>query len=278
MHKILICILLCWNVHFFFSQDSLSKLKLNWKELAHGVSYDDLSAPILSDINDSKLFIVRLDPKLVEFELFSAKEMAITSMSANRWADSFALNMVFNAGMYDLTNPLISKAMFKHKSFYLNKSIHPNYNGVIALHPKDSTYATPALVDLKCESLKSVDSNFDSYIQCMRMLDCTGEVLSWGKKKQACSMLVMSMDREGKLYLIFSRSPYTHNQFISFVKQLEIPLVNTVYLEGGPETSLYIQSERATFHKFGSYISDTYENDENDHFWNLPNVIGVRFK
>jgi hypothetical protein len=261
-----------------YSQDTLTKLTLDWKEIAKGVSYDEISAPIPSLVNDSKLFIVRIDPKDVVFELYSAKELNIPSMSASQWADSFGLNLVFNAGMYDLSNPLLSKAFFKRKNFYLNKTHHPNYNGVIALHPKDSLTIQPTIKDLKCESLQSIETNFDSYFQCMRMLDCTGDALSWGKKKQACSMMVLSMDKKGNLYLVFSRSPYTHNQFISFLKSLELPLVNTVYLEGGPETSLYIHSERATFQKIGSYISDTYENDDNDHFWNLPNVIGIRFK
>jgi len=48
-----------------------------------------------------------------------------------------------------------------------------------------------------------------------------------------------------------------------------------VYLEGGPEASLYINSGDTIIPKIGSYVSKTYARDDNDHFWKVPNVIGI---
>jgi hypothetical protein len=49
-------------------------------------------------------------------------------------------------------------------------------------------------------------------------------------------------------------------------------------MEGGPETSFYINIDDTKIEKVGSYVSTTYANDDNDHFWNLPNVIGIKVK
>jgi hypothetical protein len=55
-------------------------------------------------------------------------------------------------------------------------------------------------------------------------------------------------------------------------------LRNAIYLEGGPETSLYIKVGDTVIEKIGSYVSQTYPNDDNVEFWELPNVIGLKLK
>ena len=51
-----------------------------------------------------------------------------------------------------------------------------------------------------------------------------------------------------------------------------------MYLEGGPETSLYVSVNGTVIQKFGSYETGFNENDENNRFWLLPNIIGVTKK
>jgi hypothetical protein len=55
-------------------------------------------------------------------------------------------------------------------------------------------------------------------------------------------------------------------------------LANTIYLEGGPETSLYIKVGDTVIEKVGSYVSQTYPTDDNVCFWKLPNIIGLKLK
>jgi hypothetical protein len=40
----------------------------------------------------------------------------------------------------------------------------------------------------------------------------------------------------------------------------------------------FIQVGDRKIEKIGSYVSETYPNDLNDHFWTLPNVIGFKVK
>jgi len=48
-----------------------------------------------------------------------------------------------------------------------------------------------------------------------------------------------------------------------------------MYVEGGPESSLYINAGGKEVKSMGSYETNFNLNDENDLFWQLPNVIGI---
>jgi hypothetical protein len=51
-----------------------------------------------------------------------------------------------------------------------------------------------------------------------------------------------------------------------------------MYLEGGPEASLYVKDGDFEAMHIGSYETGFNENDDNHTFWALPNIIGVRRK
>jgi hypothetical protein len=95
---------------------------------------------------------------------------------------------------------------------------------------------------------------------------------------QSCSMIIIATDVSGNLYIVFTRSPYTHRDMISFLLGMPLDIGTTVYLEGGPETSLYVNTGDTVIAKFGSYVSNTCDNDDNDHFRKIPNVISLRIR
>jgi len=251
---------------------------ISWNQLADGIDFCETNAPLKSIINDSKLTILRIDPSKVDFELFCATNMDKQARTVNEWADSFQLNIVFNAGMYDLAHKLVSRGYLKSKGHVNNGVIHPTFNSMFAFHPVDSTASNYTIIDLECESWSSVKSHYQSYAQGLRMLDCAGKPMNWTKRKQSCSMLVAAQDEAGNLFLIFTRSPYLHNEMIGFLQLFPMKLTNAIYMEGGPETSLYVRVGNTTIERIGSYVSQTYERDDNDHFWKLPNVIGIKLK
>lgn len=268
----------CSQVSQLDSVKIIEKDSSVWKKLSSGLEYQEIDAPKKSSINDSKLSILKIDPSKFDFFLLTATEHQKISRPANEWADTFKLNVVINAGMYELSNGLINRAYMKNYSHYNNSQFNPSYNSMIGLSPIDSLNPNFTILDLKCNAWENVRNDYNCYAQGMRMIDCNGLALGWNKKKQSCSMLVAAMDPDGNIYYIFSRSPYTHNEMISFILSLPYNLRNAIYLEGGPETSLYIRVGDTVIEKIGSYVSETYPNDKNDHFWKLPNVIGMRLK
>lgn len=255
----------------------LPKPDYTWKKLAKDIDLIETDAPKRSIVGNSKLTILRIDPRGFDFNLITATEYK-TKKTVCEWADTFAFNIVMNAGMYELSNGLLHRGYMKTHRHYNNRNFNPSYKAMIAMHPVDSLKQQFDILDLNCESWENVNNRYHTYAQGMRMIDCNGNPLSWNKQNQSCSMLVAARDKENKIYFIFTRSPYTHNEMIRFMMDFPFKLTNAIYLEGGPETSLYVCIGETVIEKFGSYVSNTYPTNNNDQFWKLPNVIGLKAK
>lgn len=260
--------------------DSLPKLtvfpNLEWRELNTGIFFTEAELPIKSDVGDSKISILKINPSDFNFNLFLATQLDRKPRTVCQWADTFDLDIVLNAGMYNLAKKLTHRGFLKNFEHSNNAELNPGYNAMIAFNSKDSSLSNFDILDLNCDSWSVMQKKYASFAQGPRMLDCDGAPLSWNKKKQRCSMLVAALDDKENLYFVFCRSPYSHNQMIAFMQELK--LKNAIYLEGGPETSLYIRGKNEVIERVGSYVSDSYAHDENVVFWKLPNVIGIQRK
>lgn len=261
-----------WISTFSWSQT------LPWEPVNEGIRYCEIPCPSLSETGENRLCLLELSPEKLEFELVCASENREEPKTVTDWAQAHGFELVFNASMYKLDQPLRSRGFLKNKNHHNQAIFHPDYRGVLAFQPIDSLKAPAGLFDLECQSWDSLRRQYHCLGQGLRMLDCAGNPLSWNKKKQRCSMMLMAQDTAGKLYLVFCRSPFSHNQMIGFLKSLPLSLRQALYLEGGPETSLFLQVGNFRLEKVGSFVSDSYETDANDHFWKLPNVIGVKQK
>jgi len=248
----------------------------NWTSLTKGMEYREMTAPIKSSIGDSKISILRMDRGLFDFDIFSATKFDSIPRDLHNWADTFDLNVVFNAGMYNLSKPLKSRAYLKTGGHINNGTVIENFNLMLAMGPTVKKRDNVEILDLTCENFNEMNHEFNSYAQGLRMIDCNGGPMFWKKKIQSCSMLIAAEGEDGKFYLIFCRSPYTHNQMIQFMVDMPYGLRNAIYLEGGPETSLLIDVNGHCIEKVGSWVSTTWERDDNNHFWRLPNVVGVK--
>jgi hypothetical protein len=159
-----------------------------------------------------------------------------------------------------------------------NPSIIEDFNLMMAMSPNVNHRENIEVLDLTCENFDQMKNEFNCYAQGLRMIDCNGKPMFWKKKIQSCSMIIAAEGTDNKFYLIFCRSPYTHNQMIEFMLKMPYGIRNAIYLEGGPETSLFIDVNGHHIERVGSWVSDTWESDENNHFWSLPNVVGIKSK
>lgn len=277
LYMVLSCILACTDRRTV--KEKHKPNYANWTTLTKGMEYREIDAPTKSFIGDSKLAILRMDPAQFKFDLFSATQHDSIPKSVQTWSDSFHLMVAFNAGMYDLNKPLISRAYLQNGKHLNNGQLLDNFNLMLALGPKPKRQRSNIeVLDLTCANWEQEKNNFTGFAQGLRMIDCNASPMYWQKKIQSCSMLVAAEDQKGWFYLIFTRSPYTHNQMIDFMKQMPGGLHDAIYLEGGPETSLLINVNGHHIKKVGSWVSTTWESDANKHFWPLPNIVGVRKK
>ena len=91
-------------------------------------------------------------------------------------------------------------------------------------------------------------------------------------------MVSLGIDGKGNILFLFTRSPYSVHDFINALLRLDIDIQRAMYLEGGPEASLYLKTSQKEMALFGSYETGFNENDNNNRFWSIPNVIGISFK
>ena len=91
-------------------------------------------------------------------------------------------------------------------------------------------------------------------------------------------MSCIAIDGSGNVLFIMTRSPYSVHDFIDILLKLPINIHNTMYLEGGPEASLYLNHKNLEIKEFGSYETGFMENNSNNSFWAIPNVIGITGK
>ena len=289
MYKSFKCNSLRILLPFFFCIMMVSSLGLNaqirhdsvpeWHELQPGLYFSEPEAPEKSILNDSKIFILKADPRLCNFRMLSSSEHGKQNRTANSWAKEFGVNVVVNAGMFSMRNSRTNKGYLKNYSHLNNSKMNGYYNVMMAMNPKQKSDPKMIMYDLTCTDWASIRTKYNTFCQGMRMIDCNGNKMAWDKRPgQSCSMVISATDITGNIYFIFTRSPYTHQKMIDFVIGLIPDIRTTVYLEGGPEASLYIQTKDTTISKIGSYVSTTYENDNNDHFWKIPNVIGIQSK
>jgi len=237
----------------------------------------ETDAPEESILNDSKIFILKASPLLCNVQILCASEHKKPNKPADLWARESGMNVVVNAGMFNMANKRTNKGYLKNNSHFNNSRLNGKYNVMMAMNPKLESDTAMIITDMTCRNWKSLQSRYYTLCQGMRMIDGNGNPMAWDKRHgQSCSMVIGATDIAGNLFFIFTRSPYTHQQIIGFLFRLIPNIRTTVYLEGGPEASLYIQTKDTVISKFGSYVSKTYANDKNDHFWKIPNVIGIR--
>lgn len=250
--------------------------EIRWKTLQDGLLYCELDAPEKSILNDSKLTILKVDPLKFNFRLLSASEHGRKNRSADEWGQEFRMNVIINAGMFNPTKACTNKGYMRNYSHVNNSRFNKAYNVMMALNPKNKSKRSFQLFDLTHDRWDSIKPLYQSFCQGMRMIDWNGVPLAWDKRPgQSCSMVIGATDTDGNIYFVFTRSPYTHQKVIKFLMDMPLNIRTTVYLEGGPEASLYINSGDSIISKYGSYVSKTYARDDNDHFWKIPNVIGI---
>ena len=250
---------------------------IHWHQLAKGLSCFETDAPEKSILNDSRIFMLKANPLLCNFRILSASENIGADRPADLWAKDFGVNVVVNAGMFNMANHRTNRGYLKNDSHYNNSHLNNKYNVMMAMNPKRASDTSMVISDMTVRDWEGLKLKYRTLCQGMRMIDGSGNPLAWDKRPgQSCSMVLGATDIAGNIFFVFTRSPYTHQQMIGFLFRLIPNIRTTVYLEGGPEASLYIQTRDTVISKYGSYVSKTYANDRNDHFWKIPNVIGIQ--
>jgi len=262
---------------FLFSSSWKSSV-ISWQLLENGLEYTEVVAPVKSSVGDSKIQILKINPEQFQFHLLCADQLKSKNKPLNQWCIENKMIAGVNASMFQI-DEFNNKSTGYMKNFkYTNNGIlNPAYKNIFAFNSKLSTETKPHIIDLTCENYEKLKNQYESFSQSIRMINCNGEN-TWQKQDKKWSMVLLGEDSSSNILFIICRSPYRVTDFINILRNEPLQLKRLMYLEGGPEASLYINHTNLRLKKYGSYETGFNENDTNDRYWDIPNVIAVSRK
>ncbi len=246
-----------------------------WRELDDGLFVGEFN-PIQKPAADTAgILIVRVDPRKYSFKLLSASENGGKKMSVKEWADQHGLVAALNAGMYQ-TDGTTSVGYMKNFKHINNGRLNRN-NAVLAFNPVDASVPPIQIIDRESQSFGELKGKYHSFVQSIRMVTSDQKNV-WSRQDDGWSTLAIGMDKEHRVLLIFSQKPHPVHDLIEVLLSMPISIYNAMYLEGGPQASLYLATRSGTIERYGGWEGSPDGQNPIQISWPIPNVIGIARK
>lgn len=256
-------IFLIYFLFFLFSE--VHSENQIWKRVSEGLS--------ILEADQEKITVIKIDTKYYQFKLLCASELGGTKMTPKGWSQKYNLISAINAGMFQ-TDGIKNVGYMKNFNHINNPRLNQKYKAVLAFNPIDKTVPEIQIIDLTCQDFDNLKNKYQTLIQGIRMISCRQENV-WEKQNKKWSTAAIGIDKNGNVLFIFGQKPYSVHDFINILLALPIYIYNAMYLEGGPEASLYFNSEGFEFEKIGTHNIDSNEDNLPQVARPIPNVIGV---
>jgi len=275
--RIVLLFLLC--IAALISNSLLSAEKPNsqhqaWQILQTGLAFNEFKVKNKFTKKTAIIRILKIDPKYFKFTLINASNTKLKqNKTAKQWASKYKLMAAINASMFKQDN-LSSTAYMRNYKHINNKKVGKD-NSFLVFNKINSNLASVELLDRSCNRLNKLHTQYQTIIQNIRMLSCTGKNV-WSKKNLFWSAALFGQDSKGNQLMIHVRSPFRMHDLVNHLRKLPIQLKRLMYLEGGPEAQLYLKTPQLEQQWVGSYETNFNENDNNKQAWIIPNVIGIK--
>lgn len=243
-----------------------------WKRVDSGLFIGLFDHP-KKGTEDDKITIVKIDPNFYSFKLLCASEQGKDRMTVKSWCKKYHLISGINAGMYQ-KDGMTNVGYMKNFNHLNNPRVNTSYHAFWGFNPTDSAVPEIQIIDRKCQDFDQVRFKYQTLIQNIRMISCRQENV-WSKQEKKWSMAVFGMDKGGNALFIFTRTPYSSHDFINMLLGLPISIYNAMYLEGGPEASLYFSAHGFELERWGAFETGLNETDSHISAWPVPNVVGI---
>ncbi len=228
-----------------------------------------------SDSNRILMYLLRIDPECYEFDLLSSLEYNCPPRSAQAWAVEYNYLISFNAGMY-AEDHRTTIGYCKVGDFVINDHLN-RHNCILAFDALNNSASGARIINRKCENFDSLRNHYNSFLQSIRMLGCSG-VNTWRESDDRHSILALAEDKSGDILVIFCRNRISVHDFIDIVSGLSLNLEDMMYLEGSYPASLYVHvgdfEVNLTGYGEQKMLSEIFKPSRSA----LPNVIAVRKK
>lgn len=247
-----------------------------WRALGPGVDYAAIAISPRPAIGDGRLHVVRVDPARATLRARLAAETSGGSRTARQWAEGPRIAAVINAGMY-ATDFSTHVGYLRIGERVQARKWVSKYQSVLLLGARRPGLPAATIRDTQPGDKAAAFADYDTVIQNLRLIRDPG-VNVWSKNGRRWSEAAIALDREGRILLLFCRSPFTMYDFNALLERLPLGVVRAMHVEGGPEASLSVRGPGIELDFAGSYETGFEESDGNDHQWPLPNVVVVEVR
>jgi hypothetical protein len=193
------------------------------------------------------------------------------SQPAPAWRETFHLVAVTNAGMFHSDGDPVALIVEDGTDVSADNK---TYQGYLAFDPRAATDPPAVISGRDCPgfALDDLRKRYRSIVQSPRLLGCAGDALPWQDTKRYSSAAI-GLDQLGRIVFIHARAAITMSDLSKALAALD--LTGALFLEGGPEASLVVRGSDGELSRVGSYETGFVENDANQSFWWLPNILAV---
>jgi uncharacterized protein YigE (DUF2233 family) len=243
-----------------------------WRELEEGLLIGEFVPEQRYGSGDARILVIKVDPLKYSFRLLSSSENGGKKMTVKEWGETHGLVAAFNAGMYQEDGHTSVGYMknFKH----LNNGRLNKNNAVLAFNPVDASVPEIQIIDRECQDWGSFRGKYQTLVQSIRMVSCEQKNV-WSAEGSAWSTLALGMDKTGRVLIVFSQQPYRVHDLIEMLLSLPLSLHNAMYLEGGPQASVYLSTKDLRLEKHGGWEGNPDGYSPIQVSWPIPNVLGI---
>lgn len=221
--------------------------------------------------------LVRFDLSRYRPRLFTARTHG-GSRTLDRWVRDRSLVAGINAAMYEpdgrATGYMVREGVEESPLDDLR------FGGFFAFDRRESVTPMPPVMEMfgrDCPGfdLAAIRARYGTVVSSYRLLDCESHAIGWVDPDRY-SAAAIGMDREGRLVLAHSRTPYRMRELSEMLASSELGLAQMVFVEGGPEATLIVEAGGLHVREVGLRrdLPPGIEGDEST-LWSLPNIVGI---
>jgi uncharacterized protein YigE (DUF2233 family) len=244
----------------------------SWSEVEEGLLIGELDSPLNVEKNSSKITVIKIDPKNFSFRLLCSSELGREKHTAAEWCEKYKLVAAANAGMFQ-EDGVTSVGYMKNFS-HINNPRLGRANTVLAFNPVEPGLPEIRIIDRECQDFDGLKKKYHTLVQSIRMISCEQQNV-WSQQSSKWSTLAIGIDAGGNVLLLYSRTPQTVHDFIQTLLALPLDIQSAMYLEGGPQASLYLSAGKTTLERNGVWEGRLDESSPFEFALPIPNVIGI---
>lgn len=245
----------------------------SWRNLERGLDLGIFKAPKKSALGDSLIRILRADTHFFELKLLNASAKGQgRRRSVKDWVNKNGLVAAINASMYQ--KDMKSSVSYMKTRQHTNNTWVSKDKTILAFDPDDENLPAVRIIDRDCEDFNKLRKLYGTLVQSIRMVSCHGKNM-WAPHKKMWSTAAIGLDNKNRVLFIHVRSPYTTHDLTNMLLEIPIGLKQAMYVEGGADAQLYINTGKERHEFIGSYSTGSREHDENTFSHPIPNVLGL---